>query len=599
MRWIFLGGAFIFLSVWAWAQSPATKTVRITRIAPTTLGERDEWLEIEITSQGLLDIADWTISNGSSTKKFKELPERLHLSGGTSFSSLSEEEMVLDFGEGGTVLFYGMPSWVSLPDGGSLVEIRDENGELLDQATYPDTRKGTVQGRIYTEVWHRYEDREGFYPLRVEEGSSFFTVFPGGAMGDAPIRTEDLTFLLSEASPKNRENDFLEFRIAHSGEEKINLKYFEVKHNGTSLFVMAEDFWVSPEDFIGVVFDDQPFAISSQDSLHILSTDKRPYLSGGSGTVEVILWSGTSWETVVDVACWMDETLSQTESDRVEKYREEDLWRGDCIDISSIIENESVARYEPLTDTDQATDFFRHFNGSLGRENDTVNAPPVAQIVVQGSRRIYKGSLNFTGDTSTDPDGSQDLKSYLWTINTRSCPLENDTWRWYAPCDEESTRANPNRIYFDEVGRYEVCLRVTDRSDETDTQCVDIEVTPQGIDPFRLGYGSGASSSQQNQVKRVLKKELEKAKKEGVEMSSGALAQKYRVKDDFFDDFFNHLDGEVLSRFFHPDFEMEIPDYLRPDYVPPDPPLFRRDYFTPEQRRLIKKNIGLIYTLGP
>jgi len=420
------------------------------------------------------------------------------------------------------------------------------------------------------------------FPLRYEQNRPTFLHSKGLPNFSPPTFPQDVQILFFESSPQRESAlgpEFLEFFVVQTNENLANLKGLQMKFNGTRIFSFVSDFFVSPGEFLLLFLDGSSERIASLSSPYTLFTDKLSGLSAGSGTVELLLFSGTSWEQDEDFVCWQNGPLSQTEQNRVNQKITQGQWIGDCVDISNLIKNESVARVPHSLDTQKTQDFFRHFHGSPGQQNITVNNTPFARISVQGARRIYKTSLNFTGDQSFDPDGNHDLKSFLWNINGNSCPPENSGWKWLGDCIEESKKMNPGNIHFLSVGKYVVSLRVEDFSGSTHLDSVEIEVTEQGIDTFQMGFGGGEPSIFEESLKKWLEKEAEKTLPKNL---SG------ETSSDFFDDFINSIDLENL------DFLPQPP--TSSTFVSPPQPLYARDRFTPEERGLMKKNLGLIFS---
>jgi hypothetical protein len=595
MRWIF-GVLFCTLFAFAWADSTPV-TVRVTEVSPQKIGDIEEWFEFSISGSGVVDIANWKVKSGSSTKAFIDFADRLVLPSGIFWHEQTDTTLKLDLGEFSSVILYWTKSPVSLSNSGATIEILDVEGEILDQVTYGNTPKGTIEGREYTTIWNRHSEKDILFPLRFELDNSQYSDSKGASNFDSPVFSDDIEFVLTESSPDydaSAGNDFLEFQIRTSIESPVNLKYWEVKHNGTSLFRITSDFWVEDDAFLVVEFNNQPFSLTSVDRVHTITTDKKEGLSGGSGTIESILWSGTPWEKTEDFVCWMNETLSQTEGARVEDFIESQDWVGSCIDIQDLVQNESIARLPSLSDTNTLQDFFRHFHGSKGMVNESINHAPLAKIIVQGAKAIYKSTLNFTGDQSSDPDGTFDIVGYLWTVNGVSCPDNEDSWHWAEDCAIESIKQNPNRIYFDAVGTFAVCLEVFDALGSSGKECIDIQVLEDGIDPFGIRGGADGGTSIKSNIKAWILTEFKKSEDSVRGQEKIQFFEKYIVRDDFFDDFLEELSDEDLTELVRRLEHQETLEFLHQEVNPL--PLFARDRFTPQERKRIGKNIGLIFT---
>ncbi|MCF7917709.1 hypothetical protein K9L27_01735 [Candidatus Gracilibacteria bacterium] len=565
--------------------------MRITEISPRKIGIEEEWFEFTLQSDIPIDISNWKISNTKSTKTFLEKKDDLITPIGITMytgsgSTVDENQLVFLLPK--STYFTWRKSPISLTDSGGTIQILNADNEILDEISYPDTKIGTQDGEVYSEIWNRKSDTEVF-PLIYRTNDSSLRHTKGIENDEYPASTEDIEFFISEISPdRDTEigSDFIELFIQSANTSPINLRYLEVKHNGTPLMFLDSDFWAETGDFIVIQTNGNSTGFINSLNPYFISTDKKDGISAGSGNVEVILYSGTSREKTEDFVCWKNGDLSDTETIRVEKNVLAKNWSGDCIDISKLISNESIARNTSYIDTNTKDDFFRHFNGSFGQENISQNHTPIAKIEVQGGLKIFKGSLNFTGDKSTDPDGTQDIEAYLWQVNGVSCPDENANWHWKNNCEMESVRINPDRIYFDELGTYAVSLTVTDFSGTIDTTTVTIEVTEEGINPFYLGSGS-ASSAFSQATKKWLEKELSQSQKNILPVYDSSYG---KASDDFFADFLIHVDIEKLQNVV---FSQTLSHFH--SYEPPVIPLFQRDKFSEKQKHLIAKNIGFIF----
>ena len=348
-----------------------TVVVKITEIAPINLGANTEWFEFTIEGNEAVDITDWKISNGGTPKTFGDNKADLVLGqGGQQLSgqvmadtdgrvretstaekiTLPADRLIfLPTASENRAWFYWQKSPVGLTDGGGTIEILDENGQVLDSITYEAAKSGTKDGIGYAEIWNRHETKpDTLYPLIVENYDTRGTPNPA-----PPTFPDDIELLISEVSPDRNDPqeaiDFIELFIPSSNEDPVNLKYLEVKHNGTPLLFIENDSWVDVGNFIVLKIDGNPPAIPGASNQIYKTT---PGISAGSGTVEVILYSGTSWEPknvggtmekMEDFLCWKNGDLSQTEQDRVDKNVPNN-WNGECVDISKLIRNESIAR---------------------------------------------------------------------------------------------------------------------------------------------------------------------------------------------------------------------------------------------------------------
>jgi hypothetical protein len=294
-------------------------------------------------------------------------------------------------------------------------------------------------------------------------------------------------------------------------------------------------------------------------------------INNSSGTMEVILWSGTSWEKSEDFVCWKKKKLSKTEQKRVLKNTPNN-WKGRCISVQNLTKNESIARSEPQTDVNMATDFYRHFHGSPGEKNFIKNHKPHARIKIQSGKFRGESSVNFTGlekdnSASTDGDGAKDLVKFQWKVDGKSCGnYGEDGWEWAKsrekklPCDIESQKSNPGNIYFnfDQKEKFEVVLRIKDITGALDVNKM-----------------------------IIYREKTEKI----IETTKELLIKEDKNKDisgNFFAEFLEETDILKLKEIAYAD--------IQPTEIEPAPRyLFARDKFSVEQRSRIAKNISLIY----
>ncbi len=585
-------------------------TVRITEIQPHKIENMEEWFEFEIEGNEAIDISDWQISNGtSSTIKFLDSKNDLILASGAvnlagrevelteSGTVISEEisglgtTVILDenrliFLPQETARFFWTKSPISLPNDNGTIQILNENNETKAEINYEKAKSGTSLAVEWSEIWNAHKEKNSLFPLIYKNNKdSNFRHTQGEENFDAPTYPEDIELLISEISP-NRDSetgpDFIELYIKSANTNPINLKYLEIKHNGTSLININYDFRVREGDFLVIKPDQETSDIINSASPYEIHSLKEGGISSGSGTVEVILFSGTSFETTEDFICWKKTELSATEASRVEKNREADNWTEPCIDIEGIIKNESIARFVNYEDHNMPSDFFRHFNGSLGKINETVNSPPTAVIKIQGSGKISGAipfSLNVTGEGSTDPNGNYDLQLFEWKLNNKVF----------------SNVMNPPNQKLNNPDRYTLTLTVTDFSGQTDSEEITIET-----------YASGGASTH---IDRPLKSWLEKILIKKVPKAR-ALDLTLETKNNTSPQFFQHFIDRV-----NPEFLQKIEEKKRkeaafipyPQYEavekPSSPPekkqkiivSQRKIQLSPKMRKKVAKNISFIF----
>jgi hypothetical protein len=535
----------------------------ITEISPATVGDVKEWFEFTVQSSEEVALANWKISNGTTHKLFSDYADRLTLH---SDGVLNEELVFTPDQE--IAYFSWTQSPLSLPNGGGTVQILNGEDELLDAITYPNTKSGTKSGFPYAEVWNRQNDT--VFPLVYRsDGDASFRHSKGFENYSMPTLPSDVGISINEVSI---DGNFVELHVSSDA----NLKYMELKKKS------------SPRT---VLFQTSDLLVEN-DELIVVETD----LSGGSETFEVILYSGTSWETSEDFVCWKKGDLSQSVASEVEKKVAKGVWSGECVNIEARVENESFARDRNETNTKE--DFLRHYLGSRGVENsfpNNLNQTPTAKFLVQGGAKIHETSLNLTGFdgtvlTSTDPNGSFDIASYQWRVDGKSCgEYGSDFWEWRQTrigertCEEESTRSNPDRIYFnfEEKDAFTVTLVVEDYSGATHTFTQSLTK-----DPFNVGAGS-APSAFNSSLKKWIEKELTKAPRNS-DVKEGEVA------DDFFADFLATLDMNNLSPDYS-DFSTFAPPVEVVELNLYQQSLFEKEKFNSNQKQKISKNIGLVF----
>lgn len=547
---------FIFcIFLWTGGRGEAFRSwkpssVEISEIAPITIGEEKEWFEFFIESDGAVDISDWKLQKNEGTKKrFLDYREGLefgdgilNLAGrsvattgsgfvlsGKSFSGTGSEVLPSDrfilFPENKNekMWFFWKKPPFSLTDNGATIKILDESGTVLTKATYPKTKSFTKNGQKYAaEIWNLKLSKKEWFPLVFKTTDPKYLHTKGKLNKESPTFPEEVQILFSEISPDQAapKKDFLEIYF-RSGPEQINLKYAEIKHNGTPLYFFEEDFWVKPGEFL--VLEIGATLSSKKTAPYKIYSSKLKGLSAGSGTYELILFSGTSWEQTEDFVCYQSGKLSQTETSRVEKNIKH--WQGACVEIEGLVQNESVARNINFSDTNRATDFFRHFNGSAGGVNTQKNQSPSAYITVQGTGRttgIAPFTINLTAEESSDPDGAQDLKSFIWKLNGVVFSVDK----------------NPKAFRIETLGDHLIELEVEDFSGAKNTVTITVSA---------LEKGSTSVNFNKKTLKVFLEKEFYKP-----HTQKGKTATKTGGSDQalvgFFDDFLIQVDEYILEK---------------------------------------------------
>ncbi len=530
--------------------------VQITEIQPFKVGSEEEWFEFTVNSKTPIDIAQWKISNGKTTKTIKTVKEALIMPAGLTLLTtdpFTEESLAFTAPE--PLYFSWTKSPVSLANDGATITISDADDQVLSQVTYPKGKSGTRSAYKYSEVFNWESVLQKVYPLIFRnDGNSFFQHTKGRKNNELPSDPATIELLVSEISPdrdSEKGGDFIEIYVK-SGPSKINLKYLEIKHNGTPLYYFDSDFWVSPDQFITLYVGKDTTGIVKNTAPYVLYSSAKSGLSSGSGTVELILFSDTSYETTEDFVCYQDEKLSATEAKRVAKNSLN--WSSECIEIHDLIANESMARVTTFADTNTKNDFFRHFNGSPGLPNILQNQKPTAVITVQNTGNVQgvaPFSVNLTGENSTDPDGPKDIKTYQWL-------LENNIF---------STAPNPPSFKLNELGTYKVVLTITDFSGASDR----VEQIFQVVDkPVRYAGNSRSGGSTKQGKAKVLELLNPKSKKVAPE--------------NFFDDFLAQAPASFWK-------EIEKPPVPRSSFDPPKIETASTPVISRKQQWL-HKNIG-------
>lgn len=587
-------------------------SVKITELAPVAIGE-PEWFEIEVFAETAIDFSDWKIRQGTNEIPFSVLQLS---NGGTSLTGKSvnlletglvgieqlngtdhtfEENTFVWFSDNSKtpLRFLGNPSPIGLPDNGGTLEIINSEEEVLTSFLWENTKSGTKEDVSWGEIWNWGEIK--YWPWRSFENNPTHTRDLKNK--PSPAIPEEISLVIDEVAP-NRDKglDFIEILVKNIPEGK-KLPPWKIKHNGTELFVGGGES-VSENNRITLFLSsekisDDPIRYQNKTYSKDISSQKiwesstKNGLNKTSGTLELNIWTDTSWEKTADFVCWAKDELPETEKNRLESHENE--WNGSCFKNENILPNESIARPIQSVDSNEASNFFRHFNGSPQKENLPQNNPPIPKILIQGGKKVYETSLNLTGmdeqSATTDPDGMHDILSWSWEIEGKSCGnYATDNWEWSATrkelktCEEESASPNPALIYFNfqQQETFQAKLTVEDFSGTTES--VIVELTR---DPFQVG-GSGGSV-----FNAPLKKWIEKEFEETIlnTKQTKQIGNYAHGNDDFFDEFLAKFDYTLIDpRTFQP----VIPQKTELE-------LFARNRVSPKTQAYAKKNIGLIF----
>lgn len=538
------------------------QSVQITEIAPHTLAHEGEWFEFKVFGAESIDMSGWQISNGKNTpKKFSDFIENLHPG---ENANLNGEPLIFDIGEN-EAYFSFLPSPIGLPNGGGVIQILDETGTVLSEAVFPKTLSRSTKNYEEREILVWNNDTKLFVPQLIRAPYDLnYTHSRGVPNSELPTNTDLYKILINEVSVDHNETDFIELKV-ETGLDKINLKGTEIKHNGTSLWHFEGDFWVQPNDLIVLKVGTPDTGKVFRNVFH---TNKKKGLSGGSGTIEIISNRGTSHEIVADAVCWQKKTLSQTEGKRVNKYVIAQAWSGGCINIESLIPNESLARIIGASDSNTASDWFRHFNGSVGHVNESANQAPQAVITLQGTKKIIATVpflLNVTGTDSIDPDGKKDIKSFKWFLNEK----------------QFSEKDNPKGFYIESPGEHTLKLEVTDQAGETHQARLKVI----GLDGINRNTGA-QSSAVKRAVKEAAFKQIIKA--EAADQELNFLAY-FAAKPGWMDALNNEKETLI-----YPDYKIKTT--LEPERQMYDEKWNRRINLPIPVRQRLKKNLGLLFS---
>ena len=515
----------------------------------------DTWLEFSILSDSAVDITDLEISNGVDVQKISELEESLIL--------ISDSQILA-----GTSVHLNANGWMKISEQTlSPNFILPEDRLIFSAKNEEDLITFAVKSN----------------PLSLAENKTFQIVNRDNVLAEV-VFAKDLRMVVSEISPNNMKNDFFELFVK-SADEFVDLQFLEVKHNGKRIFFAENSFLVQKDDILTfqLLFEkiqEKPKKYRNTTLLQetgdswIWEKSAKNGIVASSGTMEIILWSGTSWEKnsdddheTADFICWAKKNLNKTETKRLAQNMPQN-WDGNCVSTPKLVKNESIARSEPQTDINSSFDFYRHFHGSPGERNFIKNQKPHARIKLQSGKFEGESRINFTGlekdnSASVDSDGLDDLNKFQWKIDGKTCgDYQADGWEWvksrenHRLCYLESQKSNPSYIYFnfDQQESFEISLKVTDLSGYSDT------------------------------VVKVISREKIEDKIEKREFNYDVNLE----KNGFFIDFLEQIN---LIRLKEIAYAKVQPDKIEParQY------LFARDRFSAEEKTRIAKNIGLIF----
>ncbi len=563
--------------------------VRLNEIAwsGTPSSSNDEWMELFNESEETVSLENWTLTSTDGTPDIL-LNGEIEPQG---FFLLERTDDTTVPGITANQIYTG-----ALGNTGEELVLKDAEGNIVDQTPSGEWPAGTSEPDRRSMIWgdnewHTFDgeaNEDGIFGSPGEENE------PSEPSEPPP---EPIVMRINEIAPYRIDGiDFIEIHIESAPNDAV-LPTWNVKHNGTELFIGGGEN-VQGGDLITLFLrsekiSDNPDRWFNTTNSNDISTQKtwesstKNGLNKSSGTIELNVRNEEDEMQNEDFVCWAAGELSETEQNRVNNHPDD--WSGDCVDVESLIKNESIARPVGATDTNTKNDFFRHFNGSPELENEPQNAPPIPKILVQGGRRIYETSLNLTGledeNVTIDPDGMHDLKSWKWEIDGTSCGnYETNFWEWgnvrngTKTCEEESTRDNPGVIYFHfgAKEKFVATLTVEDYSGAQASTTINLT-----RDPFGLGSSTSAFDTS---VKKWLTNILEK---ETPETEKNIAHDDQKVGNDFFDEFLSRVDVQKLN----PRHQWKHPP------LPPLPtlPKTMRDRIPESVRTKVAKNLGYIF----
>lgn len=522
--------------------------VEITKIQPVSLNSGETWLEFSIQSDSAVDITDWEISNTIKSQKLPELADNLILI--SDSQNLAGSSIHLNNQGIAKISEQNLAKNLEIEPDRMVFSAKNE-GDLITFAVKSE-------------------------PLNLLENQTF-KIINNDQIIAKKVFAKDLQVIISEISPNNTENDFFELFIKEA-DGIIDLKNMEIRHNGKTLFFAKNSLFVQKGDILTFKLQSEEISKSPKkyrnttflqetgDSF-VWEKGTKNGIVASSGTMEIILWSDTHWENsakLADFVCWADKNLNKTETKRLTTNKPQN-WNGDCFKSNKLSKDESIARTEPQTDTNNSRDFYHHLHGSPGEKNFIKNKKPRARIKLQSGEFRGKSRVNFTGkesdgSASYDGDGLDDLKKFQWKINGKYCGnYEKDGWNWENEnCYLESQKYNPSYMYFDfeNFAEFEISIRVTDLA--------------------------GFSNTTKMVISRDKEKEIIVEKKKEFDYSTNIKT------DDFFKEFLAQTDLVKLKELAYAE--------NQPAKIEPAPRyLFARDKFTAEKRSLMAKNIGLIF----
>jgi hypothetical protein len=446
---------------------PENFSLSVLKVAPATLGQTKEWLSLHIQSNHAVDLTDWSIRRGNTSKKISTLGTQLHLnethfphrniSGKTlDYIEYPPEKFILlpqknsatiDWKYEGIIWF--SPSPISLPDSGGEIEILNGQNEIVSRFAYPKTKKGSRLGQKYAEIWHQDPSSE-IFPLLHWESVDITTV-QKNFIEQRPTLPENLNIKISEISLNGGtdQDDFIELYVSQTPVEGANIRDLQVTQNGTEILRIKKDHIVQDGDFIIIKFGNKPLQIDRNEQIHVFTGTGKKSLADSNGTLTVKLWAGTSWEEIEDFWCWKKPNISASNA-MLGRIKKSGYTQNHCFGIAeSNIEKMSWAQnflnpsQSPISKGEAIK---KHYLGSPGQTNywpNPINSRPQAVIRLQSTTDF---SINLTGEDSYDANGDFDIKSVQWTLFTKDKQSESEEIIAY--------KMNPNTFYIESIKKF-------------------------------------------------------------------------------------------------------------------------------------------------
>lgn len=178
---------------------------------------------------------------------------------------------------------------------------------------------------------------------------------------------------------------------------------------------------------------------------------------------------------IIDAICWKNDAVSSNEIEEVELFESLDF--GECNDSNTIGENLHLAKQDLILN-----DWSLTTNNTPGENNNFEKVDPIALIEVQSGETIGTGSLTINVDGRQSSDANNLELDYNWDFGGI----------------DESLKANPDSITFNQAGSYVIELVVENELGNTDEDYLFITVLPE-----TLGDDDEEDVHEENEVEPV------------------------------------------------------------------------------------------------